>query len=179
MDYYKKVFDKGILFKKYDDIKTEVIEIKGCIRVANFTCISPNFDMNGKRIKNIKEKRMRRIFITIFPTEHKSYILLSYSSEDSKIYKNLIDQLRTEDIEKIKFYFNYMILLYSENVVISPKLWNSLPDNEQKRITILANAKGRNLVNFDNQFSRYMYGLNKQSTIMDYKKLPLNILKEM
>jgi hypothetical protein len=179
MEYYKKIFDKGVLFKLYDDIKTEVIEINGFIGVANFACISPNFDIHGKRIKNIKNKRMRRIFVTIFPTNNKSYILLSYLGEDIEVYKNLIYQLKTEDIDIIKFYFNYMILLYSENVVIGPKLWDSFSDSEKEKITVLANAKGRQLIKFDIQFSRYMYQIHNQLTIIDYKKLHLNILKEL
>lgn len=179
MEHYKIVFDNGLLTKKYNDISTEVIEIDGKIGVANFTCISPNFDMYGIKIKNIKNKRMRRLFITIFPTNEKSYILLSYVNEDKELYKKLIEQVKNEDIEIIKVYFNYMILLYSENVVISPKLWNSLLEEEKQNIEELANAKGKKMIMIDIQMSIFMKNVHRQKVKLNSSKLALNIIKEI
>lgn len=177
MNYYKEIFDKGILLKNYDDFKTEVIEIDGKISIANFACIAPNFDLQGKRIKNVRSKRMRRIFMTIFPTEDKSYILVSYLNEDKEVYNNLIQQIRSEDIEKIKLYFNYITLLYSENIVISPKLWNTFSDFDKKRVTVIANAKDKDFVRFDVSFSMLMKNVHRNNIKLDSSKSSVNLLR--
>ena len=126
MDYYKEYFDEIILNEKYSELSTVVIEFPYTIKFANYMCIAPNFDLSGNKINvfDKKSKMMRRVFITSFPKGEKSYILVSVFKKDLNIYEGYLKSFTQVSQEVIKYYFNCLIPLISENLILSPELWN-------------------------------------------------------
>lgn len=126
MDYYKIFFDDIIINEKYSELSTVAIEFPYTIKFANYMCIAPNFDLMGNNINvfDKKSKMMRRVFITSFPKDEKSYILISVLKKDINVYEKYLKSFEQVSQEVIKYYFNSIIPLISENLILSPDLWN-------------------------------------------------------
>ena len=139
----KKHFNSEILAGTYNGIETCVITIPERINFANYTLIAPDYDLDGKRIKHTIKGVMHRIAITVFPEKTKSYILLSCLSSEKDFYARFFEQINNASLEKIKFYFSMILPLYSENLVLSPVLWNAWDDEAKMAFTFYANLKGQ------------------------------------
>lgn len=148
MDRVKDFFDKGIVAKNYSGLETCVIEFQESINFANYACIALDFDIKGRKIRHTKKGFISRLFITIFPEEAKSYIVLSCLKTDYNIYKEFFQQLQKVNQDKLKYYLDLVLPLYSENIVISPRLWEQWSEEQQCAYTFYANRK-------DKQFGIY------------------------
>lgn len=122
---YKQAFDRIFKDKKYDSLETIVIKLPEQIKFAAYMCIAPTYDLKGKRIKTIDRKtnETKYAFITIFPNFDSSYILISCFKDDLKIYGKYVNQFRELPIGIVKYYINAFIPLYTNNLIISPLLW--------------------------------------------------------
>lgn len=143
MDELKRRFDTALISRNFDVLSTQVLEIPGAIEFANFSCIALDYDLNGKRIRNTKSKMMNRLFITVFPEEQKSFVIMSYFKKDEKIYGDFVRQLVNKDLWLVKYYLTLTLPLYSENIVLSPRLWEQWNDECQMAFTFYANRAGR------------------------------------
>ena len=138
----KSYFDSEVLSNGHRGLITCVIRIPEQIKFANYAYIAPDYDMNGNRIKHTKKGVMHRIAITIFPEKTQSYILLSCLATEKSIYAKLFEQLKQSSIDKVKFYFSMLLPLYSENIVLSPKLWKNWSEDVQATYTFYSNING-------------------------------------
>ena len=166
----KRHFDSEILSGTHNGIKTCVVTIPYRISFANYAYIAPDFDLNGEKIKNIdKEGKMHRLAITVFPEDNQSYILLSCLSSDEGIYSKFFEQITATHIEKILYYFNLILPLFSENIVLSKELWNAHSDKGQAGLTHLANLTGNDHFNMSQTFGMVLRNAKKDKR-MDYSK---------
>lgn len=79
---------------------------------------------------------------TIFPEKNQSWLLLSCLKEEEKIYKDLFEQISLATDNKLRFYINMVLPLYSENMVLSPELWKAWDVETQMAYTFYANLHG-------------------------------------
>ena len=141
----KNHFDSEILLGTYNGIETCVFKIPYQIGFANYAYIAPDFDLNGEKIETIDDEgKMHRLAITVFPESNQSYILLSCLSSERKIYHDFFNQIQTSGIDKILYYFNLLLPLFSENLVISERLWKSNSKKGKYGIVHMANLIGTN-----------------------------------
>lgn len=145
----KNYYDNQIMAGTHNGVETCVIEIPEKIGFAAYSYVALNFDLNGNMIQNIDNGIMHRIAITIFPEESQSYILLSCLKTEEKYYKSFFDQLKSASLDRIKYYFNMMLPLYTENLVFSKELWESQGDMGQFGITHMANLHGPDAVKLE------------------------------
>jgi hypothetical protein len=138
----KQHFDSQILGNTFEGVSTCAIRIPEQIKFAGYAYIAPEYDINGKRIKHTVKGIMHRIAITIFPETTQSWLLLSCLESEKHIYEKLFYQLETASLDKLKFYINMVLPLYSENMVLSPLLWNAWNENIQMAYTYYANLHG-------------------------------------
>lgn len=138
----KKHYDTQILKNTFEEISTCAIRIPEQIKFAGYTYIAPDYDINDKRIKHTIKGIMHRIAITIFPETTQSWLLLSCLESEKYVYEKLFYQLKTASIDKLKFYINMVLPLYSENMVLSPLLWNTWNEETQMAYTYYANLHG-------------------------------------
>ena len=162
MNEVKRFFDKGIVNKDYSGLETCVIEIPERINFATYSCIAIDFDLTGKKIRHTKRGFISRLFITIFPEETKPYILLSCLREDIKVYKKFFQQLQTTNLEKVKYYFDLILPLYTENNVLSPRLWENWSEEQQMGYTFFANRKGTQFLLYKQILKFGIYNLRKK-----------------
>lgn len=147
MNKVKKFFDNGIVNKDYNGLETCVIEIPESIKFATYSCIAIDFDLFGKRIRHTKRGFISRLFITIFPEETKSYILLSCLREDVKVYKKFFQQLQTTNLEKVKYYFDLILPLYTENSADKKPLPEKPTEIELRNVSFGYNEKDGYILN--------------------------------
>lgn len=138
----KQHFDSQILGYTFEGVSTCAIRIPEQIKFAGYAYIAPDYDINGKKIKHTIKGIMHRIAITIFPETTQSWLLLSCLESEKHIYEKLFYQLETASVDKLKFYINMVLPLYSENMVLSPLLWKAWDEETQMAYTYYANIHG-------------------------------------
>lgn len=166
----KKHFDSEILSGTYNGIETCVITIPERINFASYAFIAPDYDLNGRRIKHTRKGVMHRIAITTFPEDKKSYILLSCLSNEKYIFEKFFEQLNNASIEKIKYYFSMILPLYSENMVLSPVLWNKWDDEIKTAFTFYANLNGNAFKQYSMAIGMGLRNAANSKTPFDYSK---------
>lgn len=166
----KKFFDNEILCGTYNGITTCTIKIPERIHFANYAYIAPDYDLNGKKIRHTKNGVMYRLTITVFPEENQSYILLSCRTEDIDVYRKFFKQIESAPIDKVKYYFSMILPLYSENIVLSPKLWDSWDEDIRMAFTFYANLKGKTLMKYSFTIGCGLRNAAKSKTPFDYSK---------
>ncbi len=166
----KNHFDSEIMSGTHNGIETCVVKIPYQISFANYAYIAPDFDLNGKRIETIDDcRKMHRLAITVLPESNQSYILLSCLSSEEKIYHDFFDQIQESDISKVLFYFNLLLPLFSENLVISEKLWDNHSEKGQFGLVHMANLIGTDLFNMSHTIGMALRDAAKNKK-MDYSK---------
>ncbi len=166
----KSHFDKEIMADTNRGIATYVIKIPEPIKFADYAYIAPNYDLNGKKIKHTVKGVMHRLAVTAFPESSQSYILLSYLETERPIYQKLFDQLKMASIDKIKFYMSMILPLYSENMVLSPELWNTWNEETQMAYTFYANLNGPDSVVYGKCIGMGLRNAVKSKPEFDYSK---------
>lgn len=180
MQQYKLFFDNGLLSNDYSGLVTYIVEIPQLINFANYACIAPEYDLLGNRIKNIDRKKdsMSRIFLTVFPESDKSFILVSHLKSDAKSYTTFGSQLSFIDLNTIKYYFTIMLPLYSENVVLSPRLWDTWDMKTKKSFTFYANRQGNQFNIYKKIMSYAMKNIKRQKlSLEDGKRCLIDLFR--
>lgn len=176
MDEMKKRFDTALITGDFDILSTQVLEIPEEIQFANFSCIAIDYDLNGKRIKHTKNKMTNRLFITAFPEDQKSFIIIGYLKKDERIYGKFTRQLIKKDIWLVKYFFTLMLPLYSENIVLSPQLWERWDEQCKMAFTFYANRTGRQFEIYKMTLKFAMQNLKSEfMTIENASKCKINL----
>lgn len=166
----KKHFDSEIMLGTHNGIETCVVKIPYQIGFANYAYIAPDFDLNGERIGTIDDTgKMHRLAITVLPESSQSYILLSCLCSEEKIYHDFFEQIQVSEISKVLYYFNLLLPLFSENLVISEKLWNSHSEKGQLGLVHMANLVGTHQFNLSQTIGMALRNVAKNKK-MDYLK---------
>lgn len=166
----KNHFDSEIMLGTHNGIETCVVKIPYQIGFANYAYIAPDFDLNGERVETIDDcRKMHRLAITVLPESNQSYILLSCLSSEKKIFHDFFDQIRKSDISKVLFYFNLLLPLFSENLVISEKLWDNHSEIGQLALVHMANLIGTDQFNLSHTIGMALRNASKNKKT-DYSK---------
>lgn len=166
----KEHFDTEILANKHDGIETCVIRIPEQIKFADYAYIAPDYDLDGNKIKHTIKGIMHRLAVTVFPEETQSYILLSGLKSEKEIYQKFFNQLQGASVNKIKFYMSMVLPLYSENMVLSPELWNAWDEETQMAYTFYANLKGTDAFVYGKGIGMGIRNAARSNTGFDYSK---------
>lgn len=136
-------YDKEIMAGMHCGVKTVVIKIPYKIGFANYAYVAPDFDLDGKRIDTVDDTGiMHRLSVTVFPETNQSYILLSCLDTEETIYRSFFQSISSANLNVILFYFNLILPLFSENLVLSEELWNSQDEKGKLGLTHMANLTG-------------------------------------
>lgn len=138
----KQHFDSQIMAGSHDGVYTCSVKLPEQIKFADFAFIAPDYDLNGRKIRHTKKGIMHRLAITVFPESNQSWVLFSCLESEKSLYEKFFAQVKEASLEKLKFYLNLILPLYSENMVLSGVLWNSWDEDVQKAYTYYANLQG-------------------------------------
>ncbi len=139
---YIDIFNNSFINNKFDILESYVFKFKEKYNFAVTTCFNPVYDLDGKQINNIYSKdkeRLKGVFLSAFPTNDSFYMVLSCLKEDYPILMSYFNKITLLDEGKLKIFLNNVLPTFSENIVLSPRLWDKWTNfsrKEYERIVI-------------------------------------------
>lgn len=135
----KELFDLYLLNNKYDEVSYCIWEIPYEISFAVSMMHGLEYDIKGTRINNYTSKEnIKNIYLNIFPCESKSYCIWSWLN-DNNAYNVFSKQFMELDIKDKENYLNNNLPLWSDSIIISPRLWNRWGEDIQQSLLTHAN----------------------------------------
>lgn len=176
----KAHFDSQIMTGTYNGVHTCAVKIPEQIHFADYAFIAPDYDMNGRKIKHTIKSIMHRIAITVFPEANQSWVLMSCLESEKSVYEKLFAQIEAAPMEKLKFYLNMILPLYSENMVLSSALWKSWSEEIQMAYTYYANLQGKDAIVIGKGIGFGLRNASRDKTGNVYKNPPkINLFADL
>jgi len=128
LEKYKQQFNSYLDNSNYSELVTEVIVFQKEYHLAVSSMIFIEKDLLGNTINDLSDfdTALAPLFITIFPQNEKTYVLMSYLSRNRRRYKFIRKQILSLNENKVKSILSNIILKYVENFTVSPKKWREL-----------------------------------------------------
>lgn len=150
---YLKKFESIFKNKLFSLLETKTIVFEENCLIAVSATISPTNDFYGNDLDNLKTfgNPAKLLFITIFPQDGKTYILLTYLKKEKKFFSFLDKQLLKKSSKQKKINLSNLIVTNCENFVISPRLWKVFSQDQKERFintfksTVFSNGGHTNL----------------------------------
>ena len=126
----KKSFNTALDRKEYDVIKTIVITLDYEVNFSTAYMSPLSYDLEGNKISDVwsLNGRMKNIYVSIFPENTRTYILISWLKEDDCFqfdrYKEQFEQIMRQKPILLNV-LNNMVACQSDNYVFSKKLLDS------------------------------------------------------
>lgn len=178
---YMDIFNSAYENQNFDILYTYVYEFPFQCQFAVTTMYVPASKLNGEELIDIYSKvkdRLPSVFMTVIPNEKKSYFIFSCLKEDyCKIKEYFDDVEKFNEIELIRF-LNWTLPTYSENIILSPRLWNGWKTQAKKEYeNIIAGMFGdiKKVIRNEDPFERiedYFKAIQTQYGIINMSKDP-------
>lgn len=138
-EFYKEIFDKYVTEKKYDLLTTIIFELNQSHELAVSSTITLDYDLDGNMINDYSQDDIifgnrKLIFVSIFPEDKKTIILLSWLKDFDVIFEGYKKQLMELSQAKLMIYFNNFIPAYIENFFFSKRLFEKQTRYSQNKI---------------------------------------------
>lgn len=124
----KEIFDNAILSSQNDILETLVIPYVGQLAFSTTFMCSLAYDLRYRMINDpysFDSKRQKPLFLSAISGQQTSYFIFSCLKQDYSEYENFFNDLNNMEIDKFRMFINNFIPLYTENIILSPALWNS------------------------------------------------------
>ena len=95
---------------------------------------------------------------------------MSCLSTEKHIYAKFFEQINNAPLEKIKYYFSMILPLFSENMVLSPVLWNKWDDEIKMAFTFYANLNGETFKRYSIAIGMGLKNAANSKVPFDYSK---------
>lgn len=131
----KQIFDASLLNQKYDIFCSLIWELNYEIEFSATFMSALEYDLEGNMINDVTstdEERLKSIFFNIFSDNKKSYIVISWLNEDEDVYKDFKNQMQKLNDEERLIVISNLIVNHTENLVISPRLWDRWSDESKE-----------------------------------------------
>jgi len=132
---FKGILDKYLVGRVNSPLKHFVVAMDYPPPVMVSSILAPTVDFNGKSIQDLNNLEVvpECVVYNSFSSSGKGYIVLSWLN-DHEIIDGFVDSLEAIGTEYIIGTLLGFFFMYSENVYIAPRWWESL-DNDQKKST--------------------------------------------
>lgn len=124
----KTIFDKAILSSQNNILETLVIPYAGQLAFSTTFMCSLAYDLRHHLINDpysFDSARQKPVFLSAIPGHQTSYFIFSCLKQDYPEYINFFNDLKNMELDKFRMFINNFIPLYTENIILSPALWNS------------------------------------------------------
>ncbi|WDZ63533.1 hypothetical protein MF628_08760 [Paenibacillus polymyxa] len=130
-----EAFKKDYIEKNFNNIRTFFLKLDFEVNFATSAAFSVQFDMNGKQINEnqmLSEiQEIKLIYVTIYPLENSTNIILSYHLRNDKTYNGLFEQLENAAQTEILKYLNQLVIDGTENIFFSQSFIENLKEVEK------------------------------------------------
>ena len=138
----KELFDSALLSSTYDMINYSIWEIPYEVNFAVSMQHEPIFDILGNKVNDYKSNDvLKSIYLNIFPASGNSYCIWSWLSTDNSIFHSFSKQFMDLGIVDRENYLNNNLPVWTDSIVISPKLWRKWGNAIQQSLIIHANME--------------------------------------
>lgn len=135
--YDKSILDTCLISEDYSSKVGSIIwEWDYEVLFTGIAFDSPTTDFEGRKLQDLSNLNLKigHFFYTIFPENGRTYCIISWLKEFENVLNPLINKLNVlTDFER-KIYLNNIFVKQSDEVVLSPKLFNSLTDDDKRNI---------------------------------------------
>ena len=175
------IFNTSYINENCDILYNYVYKFEQQCRFAVTTMYVPASTLDGEELIDIysKEKdRLPSVFLTVIPGNDCSYLVMSCLKLDYAKIKKYFDDIEELDENKLKRFLNWTLPTYSENIVLSPKLWEAWSEkakNQYERIVSGMGGDFEKMLNREFPFETYKdieVALNVQFGIIDMNNVP-------
>lgn len=148
-NFYREIFDKYVTEKRYDLLTTIIFELNQSHELAVSSAITLDYDLDGNIINDYSQDdaifgTRKLIFVSIFPEDEKTIILLSWLKDFEGVFNGYKKQLVELSQIKLMIYFNNFIPAYIENFFFSKRLFEKQTRYSQNKIAKAFKADFRN-----------------------------------
>jgi len=132
LDRMKNILDTALISENFSTLTSKKVKLTKPCDFALTSVILPEVDLEGNVLNDayLSNKDSRHILLTIFPTDTETVILFSWLAQDNLFFESYSHQIGQLTENEVKHYTSNLIS-YSPNIVIGPKLWNAMSENEK------------------------------------------------
>lgn len=171
-----EIFNNAFIGNDFDILENYVLKFDQTYDFAVTTTFNPTFDLNGNMINDIYStdpERLKCVFITFLPTTDKSYFILSCLKQDYMQLCTYFNQVKKLTEDQLKTFLNNILPTFSENIVLSPRLWSRwTPFSQREYEKVVTGEVGdfskllSNQSPFDS-FEDFIQGMNIKNGVID------------
>ena len=120
--------------KRYHKIESRVIKLKKEYYIAVSSLFYILKDLKGNMVNNIKKfNNMKNTFLTIFPQNGCTYIIISFLKKHKNYFRFIDKQIMNKEEEQQKIIMSNMLGIYVENVFLSPERWENMTERQKNK----------------------------------------------
>jgi hypothetical protein len=129
----KQLFNSALEEDNFDIIYTRIMKFHHEYHIAVSSAFTVEKDLNGKNINNFSdlETDMKYLYLTIFPQNGKTYVLLSCLRKYKKYLSPLMNQIQDKSINERKRILSNILAIHVENLAISPSKWEQISEDKR------------------------------------------------
>ncbi len=149
LDKYNTAMKINLSRKRYNKVETKVIEFDEEYSLAVSSTFYMTNDLEGNIINDLSNFKATMIptMLTVIPQNSKTYVLISYFSKDRERFKFIDNQILNKSKDEQKIIISNLIIEYCENFVFSPDKWETMDEDEQRKIVAGFNDLTTNIYN--------------------------------
>lgn len=155
------IFNEAFVSQNFDILHSYVYKFNQQYQFAVTTMYVPASTLDGEEIVDIYSKEKDRLpsaFLTVIPTNNCSYFIMSCLKIDYPKIIKYFDEIENLEENKLKCFLNWTLPTYSENIILSPKLWDSWNAESKKEYERIITGMGgdfEKMLNQENPFDSF------------------------
>lgn len=143
LENYKIMMNTNLEKERYYKIKSKTFMLPNIHKITASSFFFPEYDNKGNKIYDFNLfNNLKPLFLTIFPQNTRTYIIISYLKTDKNYFDFIKSQIIEKKLEFKKKIMSNIIAVYVENFFISPTVWNNIDERVQNEfIDLFTNYK--------------------------------------
>lgn len=136
----KLVFDKSLIDEVYSEVNFCIWELPYEVQFAVSMMHEIEHDIYGERINNpATDINVRKLYLNIFPADTKSFCVWSWHKKNNDEFVRFSKQFMELDTVDRENYLNNKLPIWTDSIIISPRLWDKWGDKIQEALITHAN----------------------------------------
>lgn len=137
LEKIQSLLHNDILNNTSNKMKHCLIMLKDPQKILCSSVISPEFNLKSERLQKLENTvDAKNLFLNSFIFNNIGYVLISWLEEENDYGKNFSNSIFSES-HLVNHKLIALILMYTENIYISPDWWDSLTDDKRQDLNKL------------------------------------------
>jgi hypothetical protein len=139
LNFQREMFNSFLGKRDFDIISTRIIKFHEEYHIAVSSAFTVEKDFNGNSINNFSdlETHLKYIYLSVFPQNGKTYVLLSYLRKNKKFFSAFMNKIFEKSVNEKKITLSNIIAIHVENFAFSPIRWERISEAEKSEFQSL------------------------------------------